>query len=724
MSAINRVSRHRVTPSRPAARGFTLIEMLISVALVLLMMLLFAEIFGLASESITLQRALAHNDQQVRSFTTIVREDLKKRTFRTATPFDPTEEEQFQSIPFADRDGYIYISLNDPDNSTDNVLQFTVQSSILKQSGDDSEYYGRATGLVQNDPFVPVAKAQTHLYQNTRQPEHDDGETQINSTGTSSAAEVAYYVRGSRLYRRVSLLRDHVSGQSGVQPRMSWDTVGDQRLTTPLEYLRQNVNPTTTPVVQTTAAGEYRKLDAAAGGTSYSDNYWEDFDFSAVQASFFNGTSFVPDGAELIGASALQNSTSPPSLTRRQIGDPRFRFGFDQFTGVSREFSHADPAAAGFFFLGRYTLEEMSHGNFNFPQNSSSLGGSPFSYIAVPALTDGGVEPDGVVDEFFGGSRRGEDLLLTNVHAFDIEVWDDRIGDFLPIGHSRTASGPDGIFGNADDIPGDYHFLRHRTTTTGISIVPGNSGNWSAATPTWMNRTFDTWHPAYDADGDSEDSDGSGSLDGDVIPGNGTWTEDVNDNGIFDHNYDPAPYRPLTLYPPGSTYGPVPNQGNWAPDTSYNVGDIVFPKDYRPQDHAFIYRCTRAGLSFSFDEDQNGDGILNGNTIPGDGIFTEDLNDNGMLEDSEPAWQTIDGSIIEGRSEDENRDGVLSGDTTAGNGIFTEDKNDNGTLDVEPQWIAISNVRPIRAVRLRVRFLHIASGEMRQLSLVFSLTEN
>jgi prepilin-type N-terminal cleavage/methylation domain-containing protein len=723
MSATKRLSRHRVTPFRPAARGFTLIEMLISVALVLLMMLLFAEIFGLASESITLQRALAHNDQQVRSFTTIIREDLKKRTFRTATPFDPTEEEQFQTTPFADRDGYIYISLNDPDNSIDNVLQFTVQSSILKQSGDDSEYYGRATGLVQNSPSVAAANAQNHVYQNTRQPEHDDGETQINSTGTSSAAEVAYYVRGSRLYRRVSLLRDPVSGQSGVQPRMSWDTIGNQRLTTPVEYLRRNPGPAA-PVVQTTAAGEYRKLDAAAGGTSYSDNYWEDFDYSAVLA--FATPSGNPDGAELIGASALRNSTTRPSTdpTRRELGDPRFRFGFDQFTGISREFSHADPAAAGFFFLGRYTLEEMSHGNFNFPQNSSSLGGSPFNYGAVPALTDGGVEPDGVVDEFVGGSRRGEDLLLTNVHAFDIEVWDDRISDFLPIGHSRTNAGPDGILGNADDIPGDYHFLRRQATTTGISIVPGDSGNWATATPTWMNRTFDTWHPAYNHDSDSEDVNVNGVLDGDAIPGNGVFTEDVNDNGVLDHNYDPAPYRPLTFYPVGSTYGPSTSNGRWSPDTQYTPGQTVFPQSYRPKDHSFYYRCTRGGLSRPSPEDLNGNGVFDGDTIPGNGIFTEDLNDDGVFDNGEPAWITSAGAVIESRSEDSNRDGVVTGDAIAGNGIFTEDLNDNGVIDVEPQWVAVPNVRPIRAIRLRVRFLHIASGEMRQLSLVFSLTDN
>ena len=119
----------------------------------------------------------------------------------------------------------------------------------------------------------------------------------------------------------------------------------------------------------------------------------------------------------------------------------------------------------------------------------------------------------------------------------------------------------------------------------------------------------------------------------------------------------------------------------------------------------------------------NGDNIFDGDTIAGNGIFTEDLNDNGIFEDGEPSWLTNNGSVVESRSEDTDRDGAVTGNAIAGDGIFTEDLNDNGMLDTEPQWVAVSNVRPIRAIRLRVRFLHIASGEMRQLSLVFSLTE-
>ena len=310
--------------------------------------------------------------------------------------------------------------------------------------------------------------------------------------------------------------------------------------------------------------------------------------------------------------------------------------------------------------------------------------------------------------------------MLTNVHAFDVEVWDDRIGDFLPVGHSRTSPGPDGIPGNADDVVGDYHFIRRRQTTGGITIVPGDTSDWLSSVPTWANRTFDTWHPALDLDGDTEDLNLSGELD----PG-----EDANGNGVLDGNFDPAPYRPMTLYPPGSTYGPVAPQGNWTPNTQYSVGDIVFPTNYRPRDHSFYYRCTRAGLSRPGSEDIDGDRVLDfefdensdmnvdfsEETMIVNGVFdTEDTNGNGQLDDGEPAWLTTAGEFVEPRSEDLNRNGVLDpGEDLNGNG---------GAPDVEPQWITVYNMRPLRAVRVRVRFLHPASGEMRQLSLVFSMT--
>jgi len=46
--------------------GFTLVEMLVAVAVVVVMMSLFAQIFQMATSSMSLQKGMAENDQRVR----------------------------------------------------------------------------------------------------------------------------------------------------------------------------------------------------------------------------------------------------------------------------------------------------------------------------------------------------------------------------------------------------------------------------------------------------------------------------------------------------------------------------------------------------------------------------------------------------------------------------------------------------------------------------------
>lgn len=620
-------------------RGFTLIEMLISVTLVLLMMVMFAEIFGLASDSMTLQRALADNDQKVRAFTTVMRSDLQKRTFQRVVPFHPSESVDVQSELFEPRRGYLYISLNDPANAVDNLLQFTTLTTIRLENSDETPYYGNATGLVSLNPGVSsVAAAENEVRRNSQQPEHDDGELRLNFAAASKAAEIAYYVRGGRLYRRTILVRDPiaVAGSSTPQPRMTWDASANQRLATPIEYLRHSN-------ADTTLNGQYATYDPGqAAGWSYSDDYWADFSFSAYSAYTLSGL----DGANLLNETALANDGIAPSLgftsAPSSSGARCFRFGFDQATGItgrpgpSREFSRADPGDPNFYFIGRYTAEEMSHGNFNYPQNGSTAfgnpvtnGDNPMSYGVSP--TD--ANQDGIIDEFAAGPRRGEDLLLSNVHAFEIDVWDDRLGAFAQVGHSLS---------NAAGELGDYHRDRNlqlNQSTPQIVVPSTDTTAWNTAPyDQWTGRILDTWHYQNDADGNL------------LTPG---------DRQL-------PPYRALTFYPPaGSSYygagatAQTPTKLLWQARTSpstYTPGEIVFPVAEEPQDFSRYYVCISEGTS-----------------------------------PIEPVWSTTPGAVMDARTPGAAR------------------------------WVVRSNVRPLRAIQIRVRFMHEASGKMRQLSLMHSL---
>jgi hypothetical protein len=628
-------------------RAFTLIEMLISVTLVLLMMVMFAEIFGLASDSMTLQRSLADNDQKVRAFTTVMRADLHKRTFQRVVPFHPLESVDVQSELFEPRRGYLYISLNDPANAVDNLLQFTALTTIRLEDSDETPYYGNAAGLVSLNPGVgSVAGAEYEIRRNSQQPEHDDGELRLNFAGASKATEIAYYVRGGRLYRRTILVRDPiaVAGSSTPQPRLTWDASANEPLATPVEFLRHT---NAEPALIQTLDGKYAKYDPGqTRGYSFSDDYWADFSYSAYADT-------AGGGAILLNESALANdqlSASVPSLglTRALTADGAparcFRFGFDQATGTSREFSRADPANSDFFFVGRYTAEEMSHSDFNYPQHGSTAfgnpvenGDNPMNY-GVSTTSPKDANQDGIIDEFKSGSRRGEDLLLSNVHAFEIDVWDDRLRAFVQIGHSQSNT--------AGDELGDYHRDRNlqlNQSTQQIIVpspdtTPSSSSPWNIAPyDQWTGRILDTWHYLNDADG---------------------MLSTTGDRQL-------PPYRALTYYPPlGSDYygsgatAHTPTQLAWEVRNSpneYNVNDIVFPLAEDPQDFSRYYICITKGTS-----------------------------------PTEPLWSTTPGAVI---------------DAPTG----------------EARWVVRSNVRPLRAIQIRVRFLHESSGKMRQLSLMHSL---
>lgn len=139
--------RCRIGTEKTSSAGFTLVEMLISVAMVLLIMTMFAEIFQIASSSLGKQRGLAENDQRARMISTVLRGDLDKRTFRDVTPF--THLQDTRQIPgdISRRAGYWYYAENDPTDDTDDVLQFTANVLNRSQNTDTTPFVGRAIQL-------------------------------------------------------------------------------------------------------------------------------------------------------------------------------------------------------------------------------------------------------------------------------------------------------------------------------------------------------------------------------------------------------------------------------------------------------------------------------------------------------------------------------------------------------------------------------------------------
>ncbi len=446
--------------------GFTLIEMIVSVALVLLMMLMFTEIFQILSGSMTTQRGISENDQRERLLVTVLQADLDNRTFQYLLPFanykdfttpvdtwpdskDPRSPEYYK----AHRRGYFYISENDPNDDTDDILQFTVSTFSDPAQDDDTEgfYYGRA-----NMDHSFISEDNKKLSKHPNQPDADDaqleridpvsGKVITNLTALSSAAEISYFLRGSNLYRRELLIREPltITGVTSSQPE---NKDGDYF------FLRPS---------------------SSAPNPLYSDNvdpscnFWRDFDFSAFRFESIETPGLF--SARFHDLTDLDNSS--PSSDYFSLGNPRHRFGFNHITGLSREYMTSSSLNNPQLFIGRFTHEETSHPSFNYPQDpmpsSMGGGGNPMDPAGPNLVVNSETR---VVELLKNGVRRSEDLVLSNVRSFDIEVFDDQVGGFVDIGDTALDS----------------------TTPIG-RFAPSVKQNSAAGNSEWHN-VFDTWHP-------------------------------------------------------------------------------------------------------------------------------------------------------------------------------------------------------------------------------------
>lgn len=660
-------------------QGFTLIEMLISVTLILLMMSLFASILGVATESVGTQQVISENDQKSRSLSTVIRNDFASRTMRYPYAFYPGESSA-TSFTFRteDRDGYLYISTNAPDSSLDDKVQFTVHSNRLPNIANNPDYFGLAALLADHEAtqlatgsISDATAASEGISTSPNQPEADDLNLNPNSTGSSPAAEISYFVRNGNLMRRIVLLREPlpIAGRTmETQPTSfrGFDFLeGATGAGARAHQFRRIDNTTTPPTLH-----------------PLTNDYWTYFDFAAYAPVGASGGAAM--WANVVGVEALNNDATGNGAAAIALGNPRYRWGFNTDSGRSREHTH--PVSP--LYIGGFTHAETSSPNFNWPQGPSHLQGAAGTTIDGPFGTGNGNPFDingteltidssnGLVEEFdadppLGGGRGGvratEDLLLANVHGFKIEIWDERLGDFVIPGHGTTTSGTDG----------DYHIRRnlHADTTTGVfGYGPLGPYSTTEALPVKQQpHVFDTWHPAV------------GSISPVDFDGDGTSNE------ISEVQ---APYVPYVFYPPrqdDSVPGPssplmpatpAANRSYWTPSTSYSVGDVVF-EDQDP---------TTAG----WDAD-------------GDGVFEWDQD---ALEIPNQAFQIAYRCLVAGTS------GLAAnppgfGDTP---GVRV---SDNGVI-----WESFDNRRPLSAIRITVRFINQKSDEPRQTTLIIPLTDD
>jgi hypothetical protein len=648
--------------------------MLVSVALVLLLMTLFAQVFQMAGGSVSTQRGLMENDQRARSVQTVLKADLDKRTFRVVYPFALNERMDAPEVMANERRGYFAVSENDPNDRTDDVLSFTVDSRVTIDSADETLFYGQAIGLAPSS----LSSAQQYRFYRSQenQPDRDDGRLDPNGAADSPAAEICYFMRGGNLYRRTLLLRQpEPSAAADEQP--TFDNGSGQR-----RFFGVNAGAPFYPGDFVNAVG-----------------FWRDFDFSAHSSQAFDssGPVFVYDGAVLNGVSTLNVQATVPSVTALQIPGqisyPPNRFGHG-YVDLNPVLAGQPPAGGalkeytqpGGDFLGRFTQHETSDATFQYPQQNHLDVNCPVTQdLTYDANGNLVLASDNTVIFNNSGPRRGEDLILTNVHAFDVKVFDEVLGRFVDLGHSLTAGGRIGDF--------------HRNGRLNAGVYGGNG-------PV-VNYVFDTWYPfdtTFPEDDDNdltlgaiEDDNGNGVLDQkqtlDINSSGGIGNEDgnangvlnggedANGNGILDHENNP-PYRPQTAWPDDTSdasSGRV-QLPRWQPNTAYIVGRRVFPP--------------RLQTSAPF--------IPPYYTQPGDPFYYVCV-------------EALDGDS----------DGDVESGAVAPNFIRIDGLNffEIGPGGDRLTWQAVDNRKPLRAIQIELRFVDPTTAQMRTLTIQHGLVD-
>lgn len=650
-----------------ARSGFTLVEMLVATTLVVMMMLMFAQIYVAAIGSLGEQQAVARNDGKARLAEQLLRGDLQRASFRSELGSNQgivplvhgDNVQQYQK-------GFFYLSENDQTNPVDDVVHFTTFVIRGVRNRDPSYYYGRClpvNGVLEYRPTYPSPPPPWQPWEFDNHPENDDGDA-TNNVGCSRSAEVMFFVRNGNLYRRVLLVRDtDLAGQLNVNSAQPSSSV-------------------------TSSFFSNRLIPAYPGQSSY----YKSFDYAAY-CRVVDNTDPTTDSLRFLGIDALDNRAD----AAESLGRSMSRFGF-AISSANQVATNGDPVIQAIIRARAQPVEFDVSGNFF----GRPLHGETCSYqwqwpgTRVNPLLDGTLAYNSIqnrlyvggspiVDPDTVGSREIEDLLLPNVEAFDVEVWDPGLHEDLD---------GDGIIDAGEDLNGN-NFLDQAEGFVQLGTTTLSTGYFNSA-----QRLNTTYGPGeYDANG-------NGSLDG---------TEDRNSNGAFDLSsvFDTGnpemwadepdrlsgaqpPYRPLLfrITEDSNRNGsldmgedlnsnsqldrpvfPVRAADFWSASRQYQSGQVVF----RQSEASFSlgYRCIRSG------EDADGDGWFD----VGEDLDSDSTLDWGTTGTNEPDWPKIPGQIV----------------------------NDGSV-----RWQAFDNRVGLQKIRITVRVRDPIEGVPRQFSIIHS----
>ncbi|MCA1685557.1 MAG: prepilin-type N-terminal cleavage/methylation domain-containing protein, partial [Planctomycetia bacterium] len=313
-------------------RGVTLVEMLVTVALLVLMMTVLVQVFTAATGAVSASRTYQELDGGLRNLDATIRQDLDNITSRLTPPRSPQEGKgyfEYGENSFADIQG----------EDTDDYLKFTVKAP-------EGQIFN---GRMYYNPFLPASPTPYQLAYGLKiQP----------ITIQSQYAEVIYFLRNNNLYRRVLLVVPErqstinytaVTARAGALPgaTVSWQGVTD-------------VSARPSPVL--TAAGTPQFLFNTLGDLTNRENRFASPRFISDYYNIATGTvgsDGIPD--DLNGdtvndfAPSLYSNVISAGLVHEPPGNPAPRTGAS-FQTVAfpwvYQYAYSKPDSGGLFGLG------------------------------------------------------------------------------------------------------------------------------------------------------------------------------------------------------------------------------------------------------------------------------------------------------------------------------------------------------------------------------------
>jgi hypothetical protein len=510
-----------MTRSSPASRaGMTLVEMLVATAATLLLMAAIAQVFGAFGTAVSDSRAMIELDGRLRTAAWRLRADLAGATARTVPPLDPeTGDGYFELIEGPESDtvssGGVAKGANAP-------------YSAIAGSGSDDRILGDFDDvlLFTTRSTDPVFQGRFTLF---------SGTTPSTTTIESPVAEVGWFLRPTpgtsnpvtfTLYRKQLL----VLGYVGIEPFFSGGVC----------------TPDTGTTIANTAVVPSNSVAMPHGSFPWSQ-FFERYDISARFER--NAGFFIPNRSNNNSPGRLLPNTLA-DLTRREA---RFMHNVVGDTSGGR-FSR-DSNAAGQDYGSGFCVRWEDHnfdGNLQAAEDAQPPAGNGRMDNLHQDFNPDPVIPDGLI---FTGNRAGEDVILTNVLAFDVRVFDPEAP--IPLAGTTTGS-------NTALVPGDPGYAGAYLTSAALNppafayggyvdlgngtMTPNNppkpvsrfsgygqlrSALLGSATKA---RVWDTWSTHYETNGRNDD----GWL-GNTLLDQGTNGLDDNNDGRVDETdpWDP-----------------------------------------------------------------------------------------------------------------------------------------------------------------------------------------